>query len=286
MSNGKTKQAVTRFGVAKFITNYVEELDAAYHLTDSSSLTEDSDAQKALGLGSTGLIVAAARRSFFRQEALAKIFRLLPRESKVLLVCNGSAFDLVAHILAVVSGIPAPRIHKQLITDNDWPKLPPAIEELCDADYENVQVCESTSTLDAVCDEIKSVPRGTFVFIDNIHLISSSLPPIAVYQRLRETAQALHVTVIVGVGLSHWVEVRHDKRATLRDLAEHCSGVEHVADRIIIMDVQTDPQIQVTTYQATVYDCKSMDGTSVSLESQKRISGARSKKSVDDFAPT
>lgn len=91
MSNGKAKRTATRFRVAEFITNYVEELDTAYHLTDSSSLTEDSDAQKALGLSSTGLIVAAARRSFFRQEALAKIFRLLPRESKVLLVYNGSA---------------------------------------------------------------------------------------------------------------------------------------------------------------------------------------------------
>jgi hypothetical protein len=92
--------------------------------------------------------------------------------------------------------------------------------------------------------------------------------------------------VIVGVGLSHWVDVRigksNDRRVFLADISESCLGVEHVADRIILAAEPDSGDATDPTLRLTVFDALSLNGQAVLLPSRvMAYDNASAPSSVD-----
>lgn len=247
-SNDHDEEEASLSSFASALTDVVEALDAVYHEPERKEQPRsDATVERLLGLNQPGLIIVGARRSALRLSALSALFRLLPKGVRTTLIANGTHLDLVTHILATVARIPVNNIRNGLLLDEDWPRLTNGIQELNDY-LDNVEFTSSVSTIDEIFEKIDATPSGGVVFIENFHLVSYDENIMNAMRRLRTAAHTNKVTVIAGVGLSHWMEVRSDKRPILADLFEYCSGVEHVADQIVLVAEETNGSVRATIF--------------------------------------
>ncbi|MFT0171481.1 hypothetical protein ACLKMY_21135 [Paraburkholderia mimosarum] len=254
-----------RFG--NWLTHAVEAIDQRYHSLDGRG----TGAERAFGLSPGGLTVVAARSAFARHVALARIFALVSSDGETLLICNGSPIDLQGHLLAALSGISVQRLFSldgQFMCDGDWPNLTRAVRALAE---HTASLSVSCSSFDAIYAEMEARPHGSHVFIDNLHLVSGHESPMRLCRDLQAAARSLGHTVIVGAGLSHWVDVRFakssDRRTWPADLTEYCAGVEHIADRLVLVSEPESGHYEDGPIDTLVIDALSARGQRVLFHS-------------------
>jgi hypothetical protein len=263
-----------------WLSRVIEIIDQRYHAPDAPGAEGD----RVLGLMPGELTVVGARGAFARQLALARICRLLLQKGgDTLLVCNGSPADVQAHLLAALSGVTVQRtffLDGKSMRDENWPSLTDAVRTLMDRPP---GLCIDASSFDAIYSEMEVRPRGTWVVIDNLHLISGHDTAMRLCRDLRAAAHALGQAVIVGVGLSHWVDVRlaktRDRRTWPTDLPDYCAGIEHIADRLLLVSEPEAGDNENAPLDALVIDAVSARGERILLHAATSLKLAEASTS-------
>ena len=235
----------------------IERLDA---LLNEDSSVDQRNAVGSLVLEYPGLAVVASRSPATRRPALAALFEKAligtddAAKAKIIVYANATKQLLMREVMAVVSGVEFISLNNATLTGDEFPKLTSAVGLLCrEADIDDNQSdnegdghLESRSRIQwsgnpvAVADVLRALSEsgpGSTVIIENAHLLHGADPVSAALCDLRNCAAATGTFLYLGVGLSHWPDVRKSNNGELflTDLPEAYGEIVNVADKITLL---------------------------------------------------
>ena len=250
------------------ITAEVDRLDALF--TEDSSMVQGS-AVSSLVLECPGLAVVASRSPAIRRPVLASIIEkaLIGTDDaaqNVIVFANATKQLLMREVVAVASGVEFITLDNATLADDEWPKLAHAVKLLCRAagiednqrDSEDVGHLEARSRIlwsdnpVAVADVLRALSEcaeGSTVIIENAHLLHAVNGVNTALSDLRNCAAATGTYLYLGVGISHWPDVRKSNNGELflTDLPDAYAEIVNVADKITLLAPSTE-ETEVTIF--------------------------------------
>ena len=239
------------------ITADIDRLDALFN--EDSSMVHGS-AVSALVLEYPGLAVVASRTPATRRPVLASIIEKAltatddAANGSVIVFANATKQLLMREVIAMVSGVGFITLDNATLADDEFPKLTHAVNLLCRAagiedsqsDSEGVGHLEARSHIQwsgnpiAVADVLRALSEcagGSTVIIENAHLLHGVDRVSAAFSDLRNCAAATGNFLYLGVGLSHWPDVRKSNNGELflTDLPETYAEIVNIADKITML---------------------------------------------------
>lgn len=254
------------------LTAEIDRLDALFN--EDSSMVQGS-AVSSIVLECPGLAVVASRSPATRRPVLASIIEKAligtddddAAKENVIVFANATKQLLMREVIALASGVEFITLDNATLDDDEFPKLTHAVNLLCRAagiednqsDSEGVGHLEARSRIQwsgnpvAVADVLRTISEcaaGSTVIIENAHLLHGADRVNAALSDLRNCAAATGTFLYLGVGLSHWPDVRKSNNGELflTDLPEAYAEIVNVADKITLLS----PSPEGT--QITIFD--------------------------------
>ncbi|MBM5459078.1 hypothetical protein H8F21_16030 [Pseudomonas sp. P66] len=234
-----------------------DRLDALFN--EDSSMVQGS-AVSALTLEYPGLAVVASRSPATRRPVLASIIEKAltatddAAKESVIVFANATKQLLMREVIAVASGVAFTALDNANLADEDWPKLSHGANLLCRLAGIEEQPSESddaghlkaksriqwSGNPVAVADVLRALSEcgdGSTVIIENAHLLHGADRVSAALSDLRNCAAATGNFLYLGVGLSHWPDVRksNNRELFLTDLPEAYADMVNIADKILLL---------------------------------------------------
>lgn len=239
------------------ITADIDRLDALFN--EDSSMVHGS-AVSALVLEYPGLAVVASRTPATRRPVLASIIEKAltatddAANGSVIVFANATKQLLMREVIAVASGVAFIALDNANLAEEDWHKLSHGVHLLCrvagieqqpsesdDAGRLNarsrIQWSGNPVALADVLRALSECEAGSTVIIENAHLLHGVDRVSEALSDLRNCAAATGAFLYLGVGLSHWPDVRKSNHGELflTDLPEAYAEIVHVADKITLL---------------------------------------------------
>ncbi|VVQ26464.1 hypothetical protein PS928_06626 [Pseudomonas fluorescens] len=264
---------------------FYDEVTAELNRLDGLFNGDDSLAKKcsvsSIELECPGLAVVASRSPATRNAVLASIieqtltgFTIADASaiSSVFVFANAARGLLRRELIAAASGVSFITLDHVNLTDEDWPKLTDGINflsaaagiednpghdkavnplgECCRIHWQNGPI-----TVDEVKRALAECVVGSTVIVENVHLLYSANLIRSSLSELRNCAAARGVFLYLGVGLSHWPDVRKTDQGYLflTDLPEAYAEIVHIADKIT-MFAPSSAGTQVTIFDPRYVD--------------------------------
>lgn len=166
---------------------------------------------------------------------------------KVVVFANATQGILMREVISVASSIEFKAFDDGSISDEQWPLLSDTINALhsCpDLNWINGPISVSE-----IIENIEQCEQNTSLFIENSHLIQGLNDVSSGLTELRNCAAEKGVFIYLGIGLSHWPDVRktNPELLVLTDLPDGYAQVIDIADKIVIFAI-TDQGILATNY--------------------------------------
>ena len=238
------------------ITAEINRIDALFN--EDLAMVQGS-AVSSLVLECPGLAVVASRSPATRRPVLASIIEkaLIGADDaakNIMVFANATKQLLMREVIAMVSGVGFITLDNATLADDEFPKLTHAVNLLCRAagiedsqsDSEGVGHLEARSHIQwsgnpiAVADVLRALSEcagGSTVIIENAHLLHGVDRVSAAFSDLRNCAAATGNFLYLGVGLSHWPDVRKSNNGELflTDLPETYAEIVNIADKITML---------------------------------------------------
>nr|WP_256836716.1 hypothetical protein [Pseudomonas oleovorans] len=209
-----------------------------------------------INLDSPGLGLVAGRSAAIRRPGLANlILGALSQAvegdvSKVLVFANSSKNLLTREIVAIASQLEFSDIDNVHLSEEGYRRLVNGINRISqlgvlhedDAESEAPGEEETLSwsggpvSHEKLKIELSTASPGTVAIVENLLEMGTETKFKLV--ELRNEAAKSGVYLYMGVGTSHWPEVRKNKKLVLSDLDEDFFGAVHVADKISLFDAE------------------------------------------------
>jgi hypothetical protein len=234
----------------------IERIDALYQ----ESSTVQGHAANALVLEYPGLAIVASRSPAARRPVLASIIKKAltatdeAAKKSVIVFANATKQLLMRELIAVASDVAFAILDNATLVDEDWPKLVQGVSRLSEWAGAEEQPNESddagrlkarsriqwSDNPVAVADVLRALSEceaGSTVIIENAHLLRGADLVSAALSDLRNCAAATGNFLYLGIGLSHWPDVRksNNRKLLLTDLPEAYADTVNIADKISLL---------------------------------------------------
>jgi hypothetical protein len=238
------------------MTADVDRLNALY---DGDSAVVQASAVSALVLEYPGLAVVASRSAAVRRPVLASIIDKAltaaddAANQSVIVFANGTKQLLMREVIAAASGVPFFAIDNAELHDEDWAKLVHGVSRLqaltgiegerSEREAEGLEAVpriqwsgNPVSVVD-VFRALSECEAGSTVVVENAHLLQGADRVSAALSDLRNCAAVAGSFLYLGVGLSHWPDVRKspNRQLFLTDLPEAYAELVNIADKISLL---------------------------------------------------
>lgn len=236
------------------IGDAVDRLDDAFNQSPTATQFFSTSS---LRLERPGLALFSSRSPAVRRPILASMIEDIifnkgiegadSARKKVVVFANATQGILMSEVISAASSIEFTAFDDGSIKDEQWPLITDAVNGLVDCT--DLHWINGPVSVSEIIKNIEECERNTSLFIESAHLINGLNDVSFGLAELRNCAAVNEVFIYLGVGLSHWPDVRKTDPVllVLTDLPEGYAQVIDIADKIVMFAI-TDQGISATNY--------------------------------------